>query len=187
MAVEWLKIRNDYINGGGSYRKLAEKYGVSKSTLYKKAKAENWVKLKEENRCKIGAKAEQKIIEKEAKREADRVSRLLGLSDQLADKIEQAISELDIYLAKNKRKTKTVEYNCPSASGKPTKEIIEENEEILELKTMVDRLGLQQVATALKAVKDVQTGLTSFNENNEDDGFIAALTGTAKDDWNGDE
>ena len=28
MAVDWLAIRNDYINGGGSYRKLAEKYGV---------------------------------------------------------------------------------------------------------------------------------------------------------------
>lgn len=42
MAVDWLAIRNDYINGGGSYRKLAEKYGVNKDTIAVKAKAEDW-------------------------------------------------------------------------------------------------------------------------------------------------
>lgn len=42
MAVDWLAIRNDYINGGGSYRKLAEKYGVNKDTIAQKAKSEGW-------------------------------------------------------------------------------------------------------------------------------------------------
>ena len=29
VAADWVKIKNDYINGGGSYRSLAKKYGVS--------------------------------------------------------------------------------------------------------------------------------------------------------------
>lgn len=64
MAVDWLAIRNDYINGGGSYRKLAEKYGVSFNTLKDKAVEEGWKSLKEEHHNKTTTKAQQKTEEK---------------------------------------------------------------------------------------------------------------------------
>lgn len=64
MAVDWLKIKNDYINGGGSYRKLAEKYGVSFNTLKEKAVEEGWKRLKEEQHHKTAAKTQQKTQEK---------------------------------------------------------------------------------------------------------------------------
>ena len=60
MAVDWLTIRNDYINGGGSYRKLAEKYGITLATIRRRAEAENWIKLREEHQHKINTKAAQK-------------------------------------------------------------------------------------------------------------------------------
>ena len=40
MAIDWLKIRNEYIAGGGSYRALAEKYEVSLDTVKRRASAE---------------------------------------------------------------------------------------------------------------------------------------------------
>ena len=40
--VDWNAIRADYISGGISQRKLAEKYGVSENTLIKKANTEKW-------------------------------------------------------------------------------------------------------------------------------------------------
>lgn len=64
MAVDWLAIRNDYINGGGSYRKLAEKYGVSFNTLKEKAVDEGWAKLKEEQHHKIAIRTQQKAQDK---------------------------------------------------------------------------------------------------------------------------
>lgn len=64
MAVDWLAIRNDYINGGGSYRELSEKYGVPQSTLRKRAASEKWADAKADNRNKIGTKTEQKTQEK---------------------------------------------------------------------------------------------------------------------------
>ena len=64
MAVDWLAIRNDYISGGGSYRKLAEKYGVSFNTLKDKAVEEGWKNLKEEHHNKTTTKAQQKSEEK---------------------------------------------------------------------------------------------------------------------------
>lgn len=64
MAVDWLAIRNDYINGGGSYRKLAEKYGVSASSLMQKAAKEKWNEEREANVSKTEAKTKQKTQEK---------------------------------------------------------------------------------------------------------------------------
>ena len=64
MAIDWLAIRNDYINGGGSYRKLAEKYGVSFNTLKDIAVAEGWKSLKEEQHNKTTTKTQQKTEEK---------------------------------------------------------------------------------------------------------------------------
>lgn len=64
MAVDWLTIRNDYINGGGSYRKLAEKYGVNFSALKDVAIKQKWKDAKEEQTNKTRTKAEQKTQEK---------------------------------------------------------------------------------------------------------------------------
>lgn len=64
MAVDWLAIRNDYINGGGSYRKLAEKYGIPFSVLKDKAVKEKWAEAKADNTNKVRTKTEQKAQEK---------------------------------------------------------------------------------------------------------------------------
>lgn len=64
MAVDWLKIRNDYINGGGSYRVLAEKYGVNKDTIAARAKKEQWVEKRDKRIRNIHTKTIQKAEEK---------------------------------------------------------------------------------------------------------------------------
>ena len=155
MAVDWLVIRNDYVNGLGNYRELSEKYGISQSTIRKRAAAEKWSDAKEEQRNKIGTKLEQETAKAIVKQEAKRAERLLSISDKLIDKIERAIAELDQAQVTNKTKTKVIEYKNGKRPDKPTKETITEKEEILAVASIVDRKGLQQVATALKAVWDV--------------------------------
>lgn len=46
--MDWGKIRKDYIAGKGTYRELAKKYGAPMRTLAAKAKAEDWVGLREQ-------------------------------------------------------------------------------------------------------------------------------------------
>lgn len=58
--VDWNKIRAEYIGGGISQRKLAEKYGVSENTLMKKANHEGWNKLRADAESKSTATAQQK-------------------------------------------------------------------------------------------------------------------------------
>ena len=181
MAVDWLNIRNDYINGLGNYRELSEKYGVSQSTIRKRAAAEKWSDAKEEQRNKIGTKLEQKTAEAIAKQEGGRVKRLLSISDKMIDKIEQAVEELVLTQVTNKTKTKVIEYKNGKRPDKPTKETIEEKEEILAVSSIVDRKGLQQVAMALKAMWDI-TGEHEANKEDdvEDDGLLAALGANAQ-------
>ena len=64
MSVDWLAIRNDYINGGGSYRKLAEKYGITLATLRVQAEREKWPDLKKDQQHKTSTKAALKAQEK---------------------------------------------------------------------------------------------------------------------------
>ena len=181
MAVDWLKIRNDYINGGGSYRKLAEKYGVPLRTIALRGKEENWTELKEKQQNKVATKLQQKTAEAIVQKEVKRVERLLSISDDLIDKIERAVAELDLAQVTNKTKTKVIEYKNGKRPDKPTKETITEKEEILSVASIVDRKGLQQIATALKAVWDIPGENEASKEDEvEDDGLLAALGANAK-------
>jgi len=62
--ADWIKIREDYLNGGGSYRGLAKKYNVSFNTLKARADRESWKKEKDLREKVITTAVQQKIIEK---------------------------------------------------------------------------------------------------------------------------
>lgn len=89
--MDWKQIKAEYIAGGTSYRKLCEKYGVSRTTLQKKAKDEKWVDL----RSQAEAKAETKIIETVSKKEAARLNKIIDVTDKLLDKISTIIDMVD--------------------------------------------------------------------------------------------
>ena len=61
--IDWNAIRAEYIGGTISQRKLAKKYGVSETTLMKKANAEGWAKLRRDADSKSVAIAQQKTAE----------------------------------------------------------------------------------------------------------------------------
>ena len=175
--MDWNKIKAEYISGGTSYRKLAEKYGVSFSTLRKVAAKENWTDLR--NKC--GTKRDTKIIEKLSDKSADKMSRVLDITDKLLDKLEQAIEELDIQLYKSVVKTKEIEYNHDLRPDKPTKEIIHEEEKVIEVKSIVDRSGLKAIASSLRDIKEIQMLKTELDKQ-EQEARIAKLQKDAQEE-----
>jgi len=91
--VDWLKIRLEYETMNTSYRKIADKYGVSFNTLKGRAKRENWAKSKEETHHKITTKTLQKTVVKIAEKESNRNARILNLSDLAVDGVEEYFKE----------------------------------------------------------------------------------------------
>ena len=85
----WKKIKAEYIAGGTSYRKLAEKYDVSLTTLQRYAKKEKWLDLRQQ----AESKAATKIVEIESDKQAERMRRLLTVSDKLLQAVEDAVEQ----------------------------------------------------------------------------------------------
>lgn len=65
--MSWRKIKAEYIAGGISQRKLAEKYGVNRNLLMRIANREKWT----EKRSKAEAKALERVEQKTAETVAD--------------------------------------------------------------------------------------------------------------------
>ncbi len=154
-SVNWLAIKNEYINTNISYRKLAEKHSVSFNTLKARATKEQWKDGRDKQHHSIATKIQQKTAAVVVKKEINRIEKINSLADTLLVKLEEAADQLNNHLVANKKKTRTIEYKDPVAIGKPTKEVIEENEEKLFIAGDVDRLGLKQLSEALKNLKDV--------------------------------
>ena len=150
--ADWQAIKTEYITTQTSYRKLAEKYGIHYKVISERGKDEGWVELRSQHRDKTLTKTLDKISNKQA----DKMARIDKLTDKLLDKLEQAITELDLQLAKHTDKTKTIEYNNDRRPDKPTREVVHEEEKLLEVKSIVDRQGLKQIASALKDIKEVK-------------------------------
>lgn len=87
--MDWKKLKAEYIAGGTSYRKLAEKHNVSFHTLRKQAAKENWKALRDETTTKTVTK----IIEIESDKQAERMKRLLTVSDKLLMAVEDAVEK----------------------------------------------------------------------------------------------
>lgn len=91
--MDWNKIKAEYIAGGTSYRKLAEKYKVKLSALRFVAEREKWVELKSQAQLKTNTKIVNCVSEKNAKIDAT----YYRLVDKLMQKAEKYIDTTKIW------------------------------------------------------------------------------------------
>ena len=71
MASNWAEIKSDYLSGGGSYRSLAKKYGVSFGAIRDHALKEGWTAQKTAQDAKLASKTAQLVLEKTAQAISD--------------------------------------------------------------------------------------------------------------------
>lgn len=92
--MDWNAIREEYITDeSSSYRKLAQKYGVSVTAIYNRAKtdAEDWQGQRERLKDKTITKSIEKISDKKAKQAA----RYNDMVDTMTAKLTAAIESVD--------------------------------------------------------------------------------------------
>lgn len=87
--MDWKRIKAEYIAGGTSYRKLAEKYKVKLSALRSVAEREKWVELKAQTQHKTNTKLTETVSDIEVKKAVD----IIDVADKLLEKIE-AVAEM---------------------------------------------------------------------------------------------
>ena len=90
--VEWQKIKAEYISGNTSYRKLAEKYGISFNTLKDRAVAEQWYKLRQQNHNKTTTEIIDAVNDKNVQQAVD----IVGVADKLLGKISELMDAIPL-------------------------------------------------------------------------------------------
>ena len=85
--ADWQAIKTEYITTDTSYRKLAQKYGVDSAVIGRRAKSEEWVKLRQQHIDKTQTKTLNTISNKQA----ERAAKLIGVSDLLLDKVKSLL------------------------------------------------------------------------------------------------
>lgn len=154
-ANSWVEIEHEYVTDISrkpcSLEDLAKKYSIPIQTIKDQSATGKW----SDKRTEYKLKTNQKLVEKSSDKDAERIARLLKIADIATDKAEQALGELEQYVVRDKKKVRTVEYKDNMAIGKPTKEVVDETETVRTEKGPVDRMGLSQVTSALKNIKEL--------------------------------
>ena len=84
MDIDWSAIKTEYITTKTSYRKLAQKYGVSATQICNVGSDEKWVEQREQYLNKTTAKT----IEKISQQEAARAAKIHSVADKMLNKID---------------------------------------------------------------------------------------------------
>ena len=90
--ADWSKMKAEYIRGGISTRKLAEKYGVSYSTLKKNCITEGWVNLRKQKESKATAR----IVDACATKEAEQTCKAYEAADLAINRIMKMLESKEI-------------------------------------------------------------------------------------------
>ena len=83
--ADWQDIKTEYITTKTSFRKLADKHGLNKDTIWKKAKEEGWDDLRRQHIDNV----QTKILDADTEQKVDRAVRLMTVADKLLEKVEQ--------------------------------------------------------------------------------------------------
>lgn len=160
---DWKQLEKEYIlSDYKSVSSFLKDKGISINGSTKKS-TKGWKNkkvLKEEQKS---TKVIEKVLEKESEREANKIIQVKDVANDLLSKIVQANDELNMHIARNKKKTKTVEYNYDMC--KPSKETINEEEEIKSYIDIIDRKGLKELTSALKDLNDILTNKSEEGNN----------------------
>lgn len=143
MADIWKQIKKEYIAGGVRYKDLAEKYGVSQSTLRKVGAREHWSDL----RNAAETRTEQKVVEAVSSRNA-----------KLDSAVDLALNAVCEYL-KTPGRLRAVDI----------KDVTTALKNLRDLKGIKNESDAEEQRARIEALR-ARAAMSKVNEGDEDDG-----------------
>lgn len=140
LIPDWNKIKAEYIGGGISQRKLAEKHGVSADVLMQKAYREHWAQEREKVISRANARIQQKSAEAIANNAvlaADIKRRLLLRLQRIEEKFPLDATEVRTKVGNN---TAIYRIRDLTAAYKDLTDDMPRNQDIEDLSPLVELL-----------------------------------------------
>lgn len=93
--IDWATVKAEYVSGTMSAAKLADRYGISVSSISKKCASEHWQELRKQNQSETANKIAKKINTEKVKKTVREIDRVVAVASKLITKLNRAVNELD--------------------------------------------------------------------------------------------
>ena len=147
--ADWSKIKAEYIAGGISYRKLAEKHGVPFSNLKNIAVKEQWANLREQ----AWNRTTTELVDNIGKRNAQIDATYFRCVDKLMKKAEELIDTAEVWQPNMLKDMATTMKYLKECKGVKSDADIREQEA---------RIKALEARVSIKDTEDEETGVVAL-------------------------
>ena len=144
-TAQWRKIRIEYLKGKTTYKKLAEKYGVSASNIRKRASNEGW----RNKRNKLDTKVEQKVLE----RVCDARAREFELIAQVNDRMDTVLDHL-VQFVDQQPPQKYDDLRGVESLTKAIAQVVQVKRDLYNIPTEIDRAKIETLRDKQKLERE---------------------------------
>lgn len=180
--IDWAAVKAEYVSGTMSAAKLADRFGISVSSISKKCASEHWQELRKQNQSETANKIAEKINTEKVKKTVREIDRVVAVASKLITKLNRAVNELDkdeelikkkvvVKVEKSEdKKTAEEEYSYDYEKTATVEE--EYSYDYAKRKTLVNTKRAAEISKSLLNVRDILADYTSEQDEENALGII---------------
>lgn len=179
--IDWATVKAEYVSGTMSAAKLADRYGISVSSISKKCASEHWQELRKQNQSETANKIAKKINTEKVKKTVREIDRVVAVASKLITKLNRAVNELDkdeelikkkvVKVEKSEdKKTAEEEYSYDYEKTATVEE--EYSYDYAKRKTLVNTKRAAEISKSLLNVRDILADYTTEQDEENALGII---------------
>lgn len=168
--IDWAAVKAEYVSGTMSAAKLADRYGISVSSISKKCASEHWQELRRQNQSETANKIAAKINTEKVKKTVREIDRVVAVASKLITKLNRAVNELDKDEELIKKKV-----TVKAEKSKDEKTATAEEEysyDYAKRKTLVNTKRAAEISKSLLNVRDILADYTTEQDEENALGII---------------
>lgn len=168
--IDWATVKAEYVSGTMSAAKLADRYGISVSSISKKCASEHWQELRKQNQSETANKIAKKINTEKVKKTVREIDRVVAVASKLITKLNRAVNELDKDEELIKKK---VTVKAEKSEDEKTATAEEEySYNYAKRKTLVNTKRAAEISKSLLNVRDILADYTTEQDEENALGII---------------
>lgn len=168
--IDWATVKAEYVSGTMSAAKLADRYGISVSSISKKCASEHWQELRRQNQSETANKIAKKINTEKVKKTVREIDRVVAVASKLITKLNRAVNELDKDEELIKKK---VTVKAEKSEDEKTATAEEEySYDYAKRKTLVNTKRAAEISKSLLNVRDILADYTTEQDEENALGII---------------
>lgn len=168
--IDWATVKAEYVSGTMSVAKLADRYGISVSSISKKCASEHWQELRKQNQSETANKIAEKINTEKVKKTVREIDRVVAVASKLITKLNRAVNELDKDEELIKKK---VTVKAEKSEDEKTATAEEEySYNYAKRKTLVNTKRAAEISKSLLNVRDILADYTTEQDEENALGII---------------